>query len=235
MALTLNMLYYDILETVSNNNISDDTDISARYIEYLIHQQRALWLRNEYNKPGRSIDQNVTQDLGCVELELVDSSFAICNDLEVGCSLLRSKLVIPNTVEFYERTAITKVGPIDQMNVSFSFVPYQQAIYSGNGKFTKNVIYCFLHDNRMYLKVTGQAGKMLKYINIHGIFEDPTEVSNFTNINGEACYSEDSKYPVNQWMVPFIKEQVLNQIIKGGQSPEDTSNDATQNKVQSGE
>jgi hypothetical protein len=150
-------------------------------------------------------------------------------------SLLRSKLVIPNTVEFYERTAITKVGPIDQMNVSFSFVPYQQAIYSGNGKFTKNVIYCFLHENRMYLKVTGQAAKMLKYINIHGIFEDPTELSNFTNINGEACYSEDSKYPVNQWMVPFIKEQVLNQIIKGGQLPEDTSNDATQNKVQSGE
>lgn len=230
MATTLNKIVYDILETVHSHVNSDDADVDIRQIEWLINNQRALLIRNEYNKPGRVIDHNLIQDLGCVEVEMVDNS--ACPDISTaGCYLLRTKCQIPNTIELHHKTAITRVGSPDRMNDNYSFVSYDQAIYSGSGKFNKNNNFAFLLNNYIYIKVHSKKAAMLKYVNIRGIFEDPTEVGNFTCCTGAVCYTNDSPYPINTWMIPYMKEPVINQLMMAKQVPEDNSNDATNDEA----
>ena len=67
---TLSEIIYDLWQSVSAN-ISDDSVLDERLLKYWVHNQRALWLRNELNK-NRTIDDNVIQDLGAVELEIDD-------------------------------------------------------------------------------------------------------------------------------------------------------------------
>ena len=147
---TANEIIFDILEDVRSNHIIDDLDISERQILYKINLQRSLLMRNELNKPGRTLDPFTVQSLGCVELEEANSSE--CPSLPVGCSVLRTKCDLPKTIELHNRTAITKVGPIDKLDYFFSFVPYQQAAFSGNGKYNKDSIYAFIYNRKMYFK-----------------------------------------------------------------------------------
>lgn len=220
---TLNEIIYDILEDVKSNVISDDIDIDERLIIHKLNVQRSLQLRNEYNKPGRILDPFTVQTLGCVELEPVDSSE--CPDLPADCTLLRTKCEIPKTVELHHRTAITKVGPVDKLDYFFSFVPYQQVIFSGNGKFAKNVVYAFIYNKYMYFKSTSLASKLITRVNIMGMFEDPTAVESFCG-NTTDCFSNDDEYPINTWMIPYVKEQVVRELVMSLQMPEDNINDA---------
>lgn len=225
---TTNEIVYDILEDVASHKLSDDLDIDNRQVIYKLNTQRALWTRNEYNKPGRILDPYLIQSLGCVELEVADASD--CPELPVGCSILKTKCEIPKTIELHNRSAITKVGPIDKLDYFFSFVPYQQAIFSGNGKFNGNSIFAFIHNKRMYFKVNSAQQKLLRRVNIMGIFEDPTKISEFCNTNGTPCFSMDDEYPISNWMIPFVKEQIIKELIMSMQIPEDNSNDANSNE-----
>jgi hypothetical protein len=220
---TLNEIIYDILEDIKSNAVSDDLDIDERLIIYKLNIQRALQLRNEYNKPGRLLDEFIIQSLGCVKVRPADSSD--CEDFPADCTILETECELPKTMEFNSKTAITKVGPVDMLNYFFSFVPYHQAVFSGNGKFAKNVVYAFIRNKRMYFKVNGTAAKFLTRVNIMGIFEDPTAVENFCTTAGEACFDKDAEYPVSEWMLPYIKEQVVRELVMSMQMPEDNVND----------
>lgn len=225
-----NELIYDILEDLRSHHIVDDEDIDERQVIHKLNVQRSLWIRNELNKPGRSIDPFTVQSLGCVDLEVADTSE--CPDLPVGCSILRTKCEIPKTVELHQRNAITKVGSIDKLDYFFSFVSYQQAIFSGNGKYNSKSIFAFLHNNKMYFKVNDAQKKLLRKINIMGIFEDPTSVENFCNQDKTKCFSKDDPYPISSWMLPMVKQQILNDYIRSIQLPEDNTNDANSNESQ---
>lgn len=228
---TLNEIVFDVLESVRSHHIVDDEDIDRRQIIYNLNLQRSLWIRNELNKPGRTIDPFTVQSLGCVELEVADTSD--CPELPVGCSILRTKCEIPKTVELHQRNAITKVGPVDKMDYFFSFVPYHQTIFSGNGKYNQNSVFAFLHNNRMYFKVNKAQQKLIRRVNIMGIFEDPTKVSEFCNTSGAPCFSADDQYPISSWMLPYIKQDLINQVVGSIQMPEDNTNDATANERRS--
>ena len=228
---TLNEIVFDVLESVRSHHIVDDEDIDRRQIIYNLNLQRSLWIRNELNKPGRTIDPFTVQSLGCVELEVADTSD--CPELPVGCSILRTKCEIPKTVELHQRNAITKVGPVDKMDYFFSFVPYAQAIYSGNGKYNGNSVFAFLHNNRMYFKVNSAQQKLIRRVNIMGIFEDPTAVTSFCNNAAGTCFSADDQYPISSWMLPYIRQELINQVVGSIQMPEDNTNDATANERRS--
>lgn len=223
--MTLNKLVFDILETVKSNKVNDDVDIDERQIENSINIQRALWIRNEYNKNGRVIDPDVIQNLQCVELEVVDRSACPCT-IPVDCSMLRTKQLIPVTIELHNKPAITKIGPVDRLDEFYSFVPYHQVIFSGNGKFNTEAVFAFAYDGRIYFKAKKAKSRMLKYVNIMGVFEDPSEVAAFTACDGTTCFSKDGKYPVKAWMWPMMKEYILKEYITSMQMPEDNSNNA---------
>tara|TARA_R110001599_G_scaffold136553_3_gene315007 strand:- start:1305 stop:2015 length:711 start_codon:yes stop_codon:yes gene_type:complete len=222
--ITLNKLTYDLLELI-RGNITDDDELDLRQIEYWIHNQRALWLKNEMNR-FRSIDDDLVQDLGCAELELADASS--CAVFPVGCSILRTKNIIPDTIDLHHKSAITRVGPVNRTQKPFSFIPYNRAVFSGNGRLSKETVYAFLLNDRMYLKFNenNELAKLLTEVNIRGVFEDPTQVAAFNNSDGTPCYSKDIKYPISRSMINYMKAEIIKSDLRFKlMAPSDTVND----------
>ena len=229
--VTLNKLAYDLLLTVRGGTLSDDENIDLRQVKYWINNHRAFLIKNSFK--GREISDNVIQDLGCVELERADP--AECCGYDTGCTVFRTKLEIPNPVKLNSGDAITHVGWVDKMAVPLTYVSYERAIYSGNGAFNGNLVYAFMLNSHIYLKMrnTSISYKGLKYINIRGVFQTPEEVANFNHCSGESCYTDDDNYPVDSSMVSAIKELALTKDFRIiANAPQDIANDANDQPVQ---
>lgn len=207
--LTLNKMIYQIYEYFQIS--VDDTSLDKRLIVDLINHNRANWIRKEHNK-NRSIDNNIIQDLGCVELELADRTS--CCEITTDCKILKSVQQLPNAIELNHEKIITRISNIDFMSIPIMFMDYDHAIYFGNGRFNSKSLGAFIKNNYLYII----ADKDLKHIllekvNVQGVFEDPTEAANFSTCEGESCFTWDSEYPLNAWMwQSLIKPAVLEEL-----------------------
>lgn len=225
--MTLNQIVYDILEIIRGNQISDDSDIDERQIEFQINTQRALIIR-EMIKNGGRINEQLIQPLGCLELEEADA--ADCCEITSDCSLIRTKLEMPRFLEIDGSLSIMSVQPVIKLSKPFSFIPYEQAIYAGEGKYNKDMIFVFLYNKRFYIKSNDPAKLLLNWLSVRPVLENPTEASNFSNCGGtDPCYTHDSEYPIDAWMIPIIKERVIKQLAPSLNVAKDTSNDSKDN------
>jgi len=221
--LSLQDLHAQLDEFLAINSIQ--STFSYEFYTDLINEQRAVWIRNEYNK-NRSIDPYILQDLKCLELELVNP-IDCCIDVPTGCKVLRTKKKIPNTIEFYFTKGISSVGPADIMKPRFSLIDYSRVPYVGHGRTTQKSIYAFLYGG--YLYITGKIldTTMLKYITVRGIFEDPTSLAEFLDCqSGNYCWTPAVDYPLNQWMWAYIKPLIIQQLVQKAQFNNDESNDS---------
>jgi hypothetical protein len=217
------------LDEALNINSSDSVFDDLYYTD-LINEQRALLLRNEYNK-SRTLDPNIQQEIGCLELELVDAHTCCSLEIPIKCKVLRSKKQIPNTIELYYRKGITSVGPVDITKKRFTVIDYNRVPYAGNGRTTQKSIYTFLYDNYIYIISKDLNAKFIKYINVRGIFEDPTALGEFTDCSGAICWGPSDTYPLNQWMWVYMKPQIIQQLLQKQQIPQDAENDSKDNKT----
>lgn len=202
--MTLNELIYDVWDLISPN-ISDDSPFTQRHFAFWIHNQRALMARNEINK-NRTVDNALIQDLGCLELEVADR--ADCCEIKDGCTILRTKLELPKPIDLHHKVAITRVADIDKTDKPYSFVNYDRAVNSGYGRYTKNEIYAFWLNNRIYIKSNNPLNNYLTHINVRGVFENPEDAGKLNTCDG-ACYTQDDDYPLPRYMWMFMKEMII--------------------------
>lgn len=209
--ISLNTMIYQIYEALQIT--SDDTSLDKRLIKDLISQHRANWIRKEHNK-NRSTDDNIIQDLGCIEMILTDRISANCCDISSDCKILRSKEKIPNAIELNHEKMITRISAVDFMSIPIMFMDYDHAIYFGNGRYNKKSLGAFIKNNYFYIIYKeGSFNMLIERLNVQGVFEDPTEAATFNDCNGGPCFSWDSRYPVNAWMwQSLIKPGVLNEL-----------------------
>jgi hypothetical protein len=168
-----------------------------------------------------------TQSLGALETEQVDSS--IHPDIPSEKFMLRTILEIPETLDRrnYEGT-FTRIGPAERRSQKFNFISYDRAIYSGNGRFNRNEVYAFLLDRRIYMISNSLYHKPIQFIDIIGVFQNPTQVAMFKDENGDSLYSDDGNYPISRAM----RDTMETMIIKGRVAPQsavasDVINDGT--------
>lgn len=225
---TYNEISFDILEILKNNQISDDVDISLEHIMYHVNNQRALWLRNEINKSGRSIDSHIIQDLGCLEITEVDA--AECCSITSDCIALRTKKKLPPFIELHNGPAVTYVGPVNKMDQPFPLISQGKAPYILHNKFTGNNLYAVLLNDYIYLLTKNPIYQGIDYINVRGVVADPNDLLDFRcDSEDTPCFSYEDEYPINNWMIPYIKEQVLQQFGMSLQIPKDNDNNAKDN------
>ena len=229
---SLNAISYSILNSL-RPHITDDFDIDIRQVKREVRKTRALLLRNEYNKNNRVIDDDVIQNLGCVELELADA--ADCCDIQSGCTVVKSVLPIPDTIELHERPAITRVGPVNKIDKSYLFLDYDRVPFFGSSRFNGKEIACFLHSDHLFLISKDPNVKFIKYVNIRGVFEDVEAVAKFTTCSGNACYTDDDKYYITDWMETYLKTIVIQQFMVTLGQPVDNTNDNKDNSVIEGQ
>jgi hypothetical protein len=221
-----NEIVFSILNKIKPH-LSDDTEISPREVSYEIAKQRALLIRNELNK-NRTIDPDIIQDLGCVELELADP--AECCDVSTSCKVMRTVLEIPNAIELHNDIGITTVGPVNKTEKAYSKTTFSGSKFVGNGKYTKDEIYYYIANNRVYLVSNKDNHKFITHINVRGVFENPTDAIPFTNCSdGSSCYSSDDTYPVKSWMLAYIEAEVLNRYVQKYNIPADFLSDGGDN------
>lgn len=223
---TLNEITYSVLSPVKPY-LTGDTRLTIEQVQYDIKINRAVLIRNELNK-NRSKDPGIIQSLGCVPIKAVDS--AECCELKSGCYIMRTVDPIPGAIETHNKPQITRIGPIDLSKKGYSFITYTQAQFAGNNKYTKNSIYTFLLNGYVYIVSNNPNIYSQEYINIQGIFEDPTEVSKYKcDIDSDKkCYDEDSPYPIKDWMVSYLITILQEKYLKiYNIMPKDKSNDST--------
>ena len=226
--LTMNQMIGQIQEALNLN--SDDSNVSDRLMIDLINQSRAFHLRNELNK-FRTADDTVIQNLHCVELEITDATLVPGLSLPTGCKVLKSKKLIPDTVELHHTDGIVSVGSVQFLEIPFSYVDFKKIPYINYTRFTRNVVYSFLLNGHLFMYSSGNTKYgLIENVMVRGIFEDPVEAGNYC----EPCFDYDSPYPIQSWMFEtLVKPQVLQQLAIKGQSPLDDENDAADNKTPS--
>ena len=227
--MTLNQHVYDLREIIRNNRLADDDRLSNRLLKEWVHTNRADWIRRESSKSGWKLPRQIVQSLGCVLLEVSDRSKCPVL-LTTSGSILRTSRDLPKSIELKNRDGVIEVGPVDKIALPFSYVPVERARFFGHGKFNGSAICAFRYDNRIYLwaQLTNESFyKYIRYIGVDGIWEDPTEVANFSHIDGTACYSDDDEYPMNSWMWKYMRDEILKanfELLM--EAPTDKKNDA---------
>jgi hypothetical protein len=204
--MTYNQLVYDCLEILRANGITDDQDIDFRHVLYNINIQRELWLNNEYNKPGRSIDSSIIQPLGCAELITADE--AECCNVISNCKILRTKEKIPQPVVFNDGIEL-RVGPNKLTNIAFSLKGINEIPFVRYNKYAKNMMYCFYYNNYLYFIGDNDSDNMIDSVKIWGVFSDPEEAATFNNCEGTNCFSYDDEYPIKGKLIPYIVGEVI--------------------------
>lgn len=226
---TVAHLVYDIREGI--RQIADDSTISDRYIIYLYNIMRAQRLRQDANDLQKITDNSILQTL-CLELEEVDSN--ICS-LSVDCdTIVRTKQPIPKPLETHLKAALTAVKPSNRIAIPFNFITKEKALYASYSKFNKS-IYAFLDDDlHIYFVSKSDVLNLLECITVTGIFEDPLELQNYKN----CCSCDDSvrcfnllttDYPLQPHHIVSIREQIIQNLLRTLQLPEDKNNNADDN------
>lgn len=227
MALTTtrNEIIYSILDILKPNAKSNEP-FSLDLIGFHVDNTRAFLIKQDSNK-GYTADNYIIQDLGIVEIEPVDKAESIL--IEIGCNFMRTVKPIPSTIELHHGELLTRVGPIDKTARNYDIIKYERVPYEGYNKYTNNLIKAFRINNSGHIYLTvpkDNREKILSYINIQGVFENPRLAADFVNYNGNPCYTDDSPYPIKQQMVQSIKDIVLkNYGILESKMPIDKEND----------
>lgn len=212
---------------------SSDTSFSSEYYTDLISSVRALFLKNEYSKRYRTIDEDIIQTLPCVEMEYAEP-VSCCADLPPQCKLVRSIKELPDFIELNKFRGLLSAGPVDISKKPFTIINHSRVPYIGRGRSNQDTIYAFAYDSRIYLASKNPNVATIKTIRIRGIFDNPIEAGEFTDCSGNSCFTEDSKYPLKPWMWESLKQVVLQQLLQKMQIPLDEIRNEKDDRMNAG-
>ena len=224
--MQLNKIIFDVREQV--NQYAGDSEIDDRYIIYLYGIKRAKYLRQQLNNLQSTIDNSVLQTL-CLELKEVSLN-ECSSDLDCG-TIMRTTRKVPKPLDTQIKQMITSVKPITRIATPFNFVSKSQVNYSKYSSFNKS-IYSFLdNDGYIYVVSESESVKLLECITITGVFEDPLELSSYSNCCGceipKPCFDEmESDYPLQAHYIDLIREEIVNTLIGKLKLPEDKENNS---------
>lgn len=187
----------------------DWLDVDQRHIIEWINSQRALWLKNEFNK-NRLIDDNIKQSFPII-MNLVERSEV--TGIKSGNVILKSNVLIPNTIIRHYKDCITSTHNADLLTESYNYVTKDEAIYSGNGKINCRDIFSFIYKDYLYIKTQKANPKLrlIKNVIVEGVFEDPIDVDVNYCKNGSPFYTDmEREYPLPKQLWNYMKEQIIN-------------------------
>lgn len=201
---TINELIYNLKNASSGGvQASDDwKKMSNRQIEFQINYTREILIRRDLGK-GRSVNPDIEQDLGTVDLIQVDKAESCI--INTDCLILRTANPIPQTIELEDRNLITYVGTLEK-TFYIPPVPTVRQQWIQFEKYTKDLPR-YYHLNG-YIYITNN--EVLEYINIRGVFLNPREVQAYNQCTNGLCYDPDNdRYPIAGWMIEPLTKMLL--------------------------
>ena len=203
--MTLQEIAYLILEPIRSFRITDDEEIDIRLVKAWIKIKRAEILKNKANQ-GQDINLNNAQSMS-VNLQSVPTYTGIPSSTNYICgstqdyTIYKSQYALPSILAGHYGPIVLELTSEDRMQYPFSFVPYSQLRFSGNGRFTKNLLYGAIDvDKHLYIKTNPELVLRPSAI-IKAVFEDPTKVDGFNEATDE--------FPCSIDVIELIKNSVF--------------------------
>jgi hypothetical protein len=218
MSLTSNQLISDIRGLATSGSNPVDFRIEDSQILFWCNQSRSKFISQAVQK-NQELSDVWIQNITCLELMQVDESE--CCEVTTGCTVLRTVLQIPETVEVRASNMIIAVTkPNGDVIPRTNIVESKYARFS---KYTKKKARWFLRNKYIYII----NEDFLESINISAIFETPSDLSLYTSCSGSTCFDLDSSYPCSQKMADDITNYVFKaKVYPFMQMPQDNSNNA---------
>lgn len=136
---------------------------------------------------------------------------------------------IPKTISRSTHLGTYKrVSNTDEPSSKINIVTKERALKSGNGRFNSNNVYGYESDNYLYLFSKSRLD--LFTIDIEAVFENPSDVAVFSDINGNSLYSDSTtEYPISRKMEIDIQEIIYNKYVRqSADSGTDKINDSNE-------
>lgn len=224
--VSLRSIITDLLKIIRGSKISQSEPISNRQLEAWVHQYRALLLKRDIDK-NKMPNPDYIQEINGLELVEEDVIGSDMTGFSSDMYIFKTDLKLPNTIDFNHKSGLVYIGTLD--GKEFQLIPQGRSLLQEYKKYTYNDCIAYLKNGYLYLR----NSYPLKYINIRGIFEIPTEVSNFVNPTTTSISSDlDDRYPIPITMLPTLKEMILKlELGIEAKSPSDDKNDS-QSKVE---
>ena len=205
MGRTYDEIAYYLLSSIKRT--SSDSDLDFRLVKSWIRTSRAVWIKNELNK-YKPVSPTFIQSLGIIGLEPVDISEA---GIATGFNILRTKVRIPDTIETMFEPTITRVGPGVLTNASYKLIAYERVPYIGHSRFSHEAIFAFMKDKYIYIISKGDniLKSAMRKIYVNAVLENPVDASTFTLANGSPCYTSASEYPMTEFLIAYMKENIV--------------------------
>jgi len=202
--MLLSEIIYNIKNLIAGGIQSDDVDLSDAQMAFIVSYYRAKLLKQDQDK-GRMNKEMYIQNLGKVSLIQADKNE--CCDID-AC-ILRTATKVPKPLETYRGINITYVGNL--YGKPFQRYYHNSVLWSFSAKWTAKEPKWYYQNGYIYL--INPPTKMLKYINIQGIFEKPEEAVSFRTCdcpeNNEECFrSYDFEYPMPQHQVDLLVKMI---------------------------
>ena len=162
--MTLNHIVHDLLTILTKSNITDETRIEKRYLEYKIHSWRSKGIRDTY-KRNRVINPQWVQYLSNIEFTKVNGAD---DPLVSDCTEYIGKTVIPTVVSLPKDLGVVRLSTISGTQ---RYYPISQDRFMGliNGTTRRNWSYVFKIGNSLYIHPFTEQG----HINL--ILDNPME------------------------------------------------------------
>lgn len=217
--ITLSQIKDDILGIASSGSNPNEFKIPDEQIYYWIAQVRATLIGQSLAKKD-DLNDIWLQQINCMELEEADESE--CCLAPSGCYVLKTVEKVPNTIDTWKSNWIVNVTTPGGEEISKSNQFSNK--YQKYNKYTGKTKYFYLKNGYIYIV----NDTMLEYINVQGLFEDPSELQNFSSCESDQCfYPETSPYPISSNMSSQITDIVIKtKVIPYMQFPADLSNNA---------
>jgi len=219
--MTLNEMVFDIVNAVRLED--DDLFITESYVEELINQYRAKYLRREYAK--RPFIPVIYRQSFVVNMELVNSS--VSSGTETNRYILRSKEYLPQFLTLGKEPGIYSITSIDRNVGEFNLIDKARAKYALDAPMC-NVTAYIDTDNRIYIESTLQSFTQLKKLVFDAAIEDPRDVLRFEYIDEQhevaTGITEITDYPIDKAIWNYVKGDIVNEVLRLKLTPPDLEN-----------
>lgn len=192
-------IVYNILNIHTGGRISDDFIPAYNQVKFMLKYCRAMFIRRDLDVNWFS-SKIYEQDLGELKMIPVDKAEAPC--FELGCNVYRTEKKLPKFLRLKAKEGITFTGAVDKTTRIDLILP-ERAPFIKYSKYTNSIPRLYYLNGYIY-----STSDDLIYINVRGILENPEDANNYL-CDGEACYTNDSEYPLPADMIQQITDLIL--------------------------
>mgnify|MGYP003146304081 CR=1 FL=1 len=226
--MLLNEIRYSIINTAKGGGVrTDDSRLSSRLVDYWIKYYRNFLIPEATNF-GKILLPELIQDLGCQTLSDVDRAECVgaLSSVEWDCDI--KKVTIPALVDLPKDRGLIYVGAIGKSDPYDIITSEQESVYQ-HRLLASTKPRSYRIGTTLY--VVTPSNYRLKYINVRGIFEDPTKVESCSTAGSCACFdSETTEFPFPDTLVPKLVAAVMERELHISSSNiDDLINDNTDN------